>query len=529
MDYRTDPTVPSIARRVAAALGAVAVAFALGAPAAADELPPPPAVSAVPIPPGQVAAAVGQLDGLAAGLMRQTGVPGMSIAVVHDDEVVYAKGFGVRNTAGGRPVDANTVFQLASLSKPLGATAISRAIGRRARWTDPVARHLPGFRLASRYASRNVTLADMYSHRSGLPDHAGDLLEDLGYGRREVLRRLRFYPLSPLRTEYAYTNFGLTAAAVAAARAEGMSWPRLSERQLYRPLGMTSTSSTFAGYRGAPNRADLHVEVDGAWKARYRRNPDAQSPAGGASSSAADMAKWLRLMLADGVYDGRRVVPAPALATMRTPHMLSGPPATPASRSAFYGLGIGISDDSSGRVRLNHSGAFALGAGTTVTLVPSARLGIVVLTNGQPIGVAEAVAATFVDLATLGRAERDWFPAYNGLMRTLLDNGSVLAGRERPARPRPARRRAAYLGSYANRLYGPATVAVRRGRLVLRLGPGRRAFPLRHWSGDTFSYHPAGENATGVAAVTFRGGRQRAAALRVENLDEEGLGTFRRR
>jgi len=501
------------------------------ASASAAEDRRPPEVSAVEIPPGQIDAAVAQLDGVAAEMMGRSGIPGMAIAVVHDDRVVYAKGFGVRRTGAGRPVDADTVFQVASLSKPIGATAVAGAIGRRVGWNDRVVDHLPGFRLGTRLATRNVTIADLYSHRSGLPDHAGDLLEDLGYGRQQILRRLRFYPLAPLRTEYAYTNFGLTAGAVAVARAHRTSWARLSERELYRPLGMSSTSSTYADYRAAANRADPHVKVGDAWRSLHERGPDAQSPAGGVSSSAADMAKWMRLQLAGGVFDGRRVVAAAPLAQMRTPHSLTGAPATPASRSSFYGLGLGISDDSTGRVRFSHSGAFALGVGTTLTLLPSERLGIVVLTNGQPIGVAEAVAAKFMDLATLGRVERDWLPAYNALLAPMLANHSRLAGRERPARPRPARRARAYVGRYASRLYGAARVTARGGRLRLHLGPRGRAFPLTHWSGDTFSYVPAGENATGIAAVTFRGAKRRAAAaVRIENLDEQpGLGVFKRR
>lgn len=515
---------------VAAALVSLAIGtVAASGPALAVDSPAE--VSAVPIPAGQVEAAVAQLDGIAAEYMRRSGVPGMSIAVVHNDAVVYAKGFGVRSVDTGAPVDENTVFQVASLSKPVGATVVARAVGQgRVKWDDRVVRYLPWFALKDRDTTRQVTIADLYSHRSGLPLHAGDLLEDLGYSRAQVLRRLRHVPLAPIRAEYAYTNFGLTAAAEAVAGAAGTSWPNLSRRTLYRPLGMTSTSSRYRDYLRASNRAVLHVPTTNGWAARYRRNPEAQSPAGGVSSTAADMARWMRLQLADGAFEGRRLVASGALTAMRTPHSVSNPPATPASRSSFYGLGIGIGDDAAGRVRFSHSGAFFLGASTRVIMLPSENLGIVVLTNGSPVGLPEAVGATFMDLAEFGRVERDWLTGFAALFAASLENPSRLAGRRRPDDPRPARRASAYVGTYANSYFGSARIVRRAGRLTMLLGPKNQAYRLRHWNGDTFSYRPRGENALGITAVTFRAARDgRAASFLVENLDEEGLGRFTRR
>src|SRR5829696_4284064 len=342
--------------------------------------------SAVPIPPGQIDAAIARIDGLAGDLMQRTGVPGMAIAVVRDDKVVYAKGFGVRKVGSPGRVDENTVFQLASVSKPLGATVISRSVGRgRLSWDDPVTKYLPTFALSDPFTTRQVTIADLYAHRSGLPSHIGDVQEDMGYSRSEVLRRLRYVPLAPpLRTGYAYTNFGLSAAGFAAAAAEGTSWEELSRRNLYAPLGMTSTSSRFSDYARSPRRAFGHVRVGSRWEPKFVRDPDAQTPAGGVSSSVSDLAKWLRLQLAGGVYAGKRIVAKAPFDEMLTPHSLLGPPGTPDSRPSFSGLGIDTSVDPTGRVRFSHSGAFELGAGTTVSWLPSENLGIVALTNGEP-------------------------------------------------------------------------------------------------------------------------------------------------
>jgi CubicO group peptidase (beta-lactamase class C family) len=494
-------------------------------------LPPPPAVSAVEVPPGQIETAVGKLDALVADVMARSGVPGISVAVVHGDEIVYSKGFGVRRVGSPAPVDANTVFQLASISKPLGSSVVARVAERRGfSWDDPVAKHLPGFRLSNPFVSRRVTIADLYSHRSGLPDHAGDLLEDLGYGRNQVLRRLRFYDLAPFRATYAYTNFGMTAAAEAAARAAGRNWAALSRQLIYRPLGMASTSSRFADYRARENRADLHVRQGSRWQARYLRNADAQSPAGGASSSALDMARWMRMILANGRAGGSQILRPDSVLNLRTPRILSSPPPTAESRSGFYALGMNVGDDSTGRVRLSHSGAFALGAATSMMMVPAERLGIIALTNGQPTGAPEAIAATFLDYALLGRTERDWYPAYNGLMEAMLQPTGRLVGRERPRGTRPTHPLRHYAGTYRNRLYGPARVVARRGHLILRLGPKPLSFRLTHWRGNTFAYHPVGENAAGLAAIDFRFRRRNSVVtLRIEDLDHEGKGLFTNR
>lgn len=496
-----------------------------------DEQAAPPTVSAVPISDEQVRAAIASLDDLAEEALARTGVPGMAIAVVHDDDIVYAKGFGVRDTTTDEPVDADTVFQIASLSKPVGATVVARLVGEgTVGWDDRIIDHLPNFALSDPLVTQQVTLADLYSHRSGLPDHAGDLLEDLGYDQAEIFDRLRLLPLEPFRASYAYTNFGLTAAAEAAADAAGTPWAELSEELLYRPLGMTSTSSRFADFEAAPNRALTHVEVDGAWVPLQVRDPDAQSPAGGVSSTANDMARWLRLWLAEGAYDGRQLVDPDALAELSTPHALSGPPATPDARSSFYGLGIGVGNDWTGRVRLSHSGAFALGAATTISLLPAEDLAIVVLTNGSPVGLPESVAGTFMDLVEVGRPERDWLAAFQPRFEAMAANPSRLAGEEPPQLAAPARADAAYLGTYANDYYGPLEVVTGAdGGLVMALGPGPEELPLTHWDGDVFSYEPTGENAMGISAVTFTVGPDgRATQVVVEALDALGLGTFTR-
>lgn len=246
---------------------ATLLALALQLPGAARSAQAP---SGPPPPPRQVTearlpAALPRLNALAAEMQRRTGVPGLAIVVVHADRVVFLKGYGVRRVGEPGAVDADTVFQLASLSKPIASTVVAGLVGDgRVGWDDPVLRTLPAARIGPPAIAADVTIRDLLAHPSGLSDHAGDDLEDLGFDRATILERLRLLPTgNRFRADYAYTNFGFTAGAVAAANAVGSPWETLSSERLYRSLGMGRTSSRHADFAAAANRASLHVSEGG--------------------------------------------------------------------------------------------------------------------------------------------------------------------------------------------------------------------------------------------------------------------------
>lgn len=517
--------------RRASALLLAAVVTACSAPATppartlSDE-PPPPLVAAMPLPDRAVDNAVAKLDGIIADLMSSSKIPGLAVAVVHGGKTVYAKGFGVRDTRTPDKVDPDTVFQLASLSKPLAATVVAHQVGVGAlAWDTPVVEKLPWFALSDPAVTRMLTVGDLFSHRSGLPDHAGDQLEDLGYDRRQVLERLRQLPLAPFRTSYAYTNFGVTAAAEAAAAGAGTSWEDLSEQVLYRPLGMTSTSSRFADYEGRSNKAVGHVKTDNGYQPGPIRKPDAQSPAGGVSASVNDLTRWLAMLLADGSHNGGTVVDPQALLPAWTPQIVSHPPSEPAARPGFYGYGFNVGTSSAGRTEFSHSGAFLLGAATNVVIIPSADVAIVALSNATPSGVPETLTAEFSDLVQFGEVREDWRKLYAAAFAEMDVPAGELAGKTPPADPAPPRPLAGYTGSYANPYWGPATVAEEDGQLTLALGPRPVVYPLRHWDGDVFTFAPSNENAPpgSISAATFTGD-----TLTLEYYDADKRGTFTR-
>ncbi len=521
----------------AAGLAGVALPIAAQASPTDDnyEEVAPNEVSFVPVTKKQVMKAVAQLDGYAKEMLKKTGVPGLALGVVYKGEVVFAKGYGVRKVGRPEKISPQTVFQIASLSKAVASTVVSGAVGRNGlSWDDPIVKYLPEFSMGDPYVTKHVSIADMFSHRRGLPDHAGDIMEDLGFSRSQILAKLGLVPQGPFRAQYEYTNFGLTAGAVAAARSQGLDWETLSQRVLYGPVGMRSTSSTYAQLLRESNRAALHVRVNGKWVAKYQRNADAQSPAGGVNSSLDDMLKWLRLQLAGGELNGRPLIPAAALLTSHRPHYVSGPADTFTGRFSAYALGFNTSADAAGRLRLSHSGAFGLGAGTAFEMLPSADLGIIGLTNGTALGVPESLNATFFDIVEHGKPTRDWLGAYLPRLEHLSDNPSKLAGKKPPKHPVPAKANSAYVGTYTDEIYGKVVISSGAKGLVLAIGPKPQRFALTHWDANVFSYFPTGENAAGISAITFTlgsGGRARGVNVEFLNGNPEispTLGDFTR-
>jgi CubicO group peptidase (beta-lactamase class C family) len=487
--------------------------------------------AAIDVTPERVAAAVEQIPSLAESLMEQTGIPGMVVGVVYQDAVTYLGSFGVREAGTDHAVDEDTIFQIASLSKAVGSTVVAALVGNGViTWDTKIVDIDPTFALSDPYVTDHVTLADLYSHRSGLPDHPGDLLEDLGFDRTEILHRLRYVELEgAFRASYAYTNFGLTAAAEAAAMAAGTSWEDLSEQLLYEPLGMTRTSSRFDDFASAENHALTHAQQDGEWVAAFIRDPDPQSPAGGVSSTVRDMCQWLRLQLANGTYEGQQIVAPDALGETHLPHIVSRAPENPALEfPGFYGLGWGVSYNAYGDISLSHSGAFALGAATSFYLLPMDQLGIVVLTNAAPVGVPESLALSFLDLARSGEVQNDYLPLIGPLIAA---SGMPEYGMLDDATPSgdPPLALDAYTGSYANDFFGESQIVEQDDGLAMIVGPRGDEFAMEHFDRDIFSFQPRGENAGGPSAVTFTiGPDDRATQLVVEYFDVIGTGTFER-
>lgn len=419
-------------------------------------------------------------------LQEEAQVPGVAVGIVYKGEVVFLKGFGVRKAGTDLAVDPDTVFQLASCSKPLTSTGLASLVGKGIiDFDQPVSPNLPEFRLPDPWVSSQVTYADLLSHRSGLPTLSGDFLENLGFERTEILRRLRYLkPAYPFRAGYAYSNFGFTAAGEAAARVYGTDFATIMERELFQPLGMASTSMRLADYLRAPNRAFNH-QLENGRAVLTARQPDQQAPAGGASSNVRDLTKWLVFHLQRGRWEGRQLIPAEVLARTYQVHTPgSGNPANP-SAPGYYGLGWRLSYDNHGRLRPYHGGAFVLGVRNSVTLIPEEEVGIAVLSNAFPSALPEGVTEMFYKLYDTGEMDldlgREVQKRGQAAMANLMAAPNLSKSSKSSNPPLPL---TTYAGTYFTGYYGQCRIHYEKGGLVLELG--RERFSLTHRYRDTF-------------------------------------------
>ena len=433
----------------------------------------------------------------------------MAVAVVHGGKTVYAKGFGVKDVRSGEKVDPDTVFQLASVSKPIASTVVAHQVGVNAiGWDTPIVSKLPWFALSDPAVTQMVNVGDMFSHRSGLPDHAGDLLEDLGYDRRYVLDRLRELPLDPFRISYAYTNFGLTRGRRGGRgeRGQVVGGPRRSRSCSVRSgwrRRATGSPTTSRG-RTAPIG---HIHVDGRYEPLYIRDADPEAPAGGASSSVNDMTRWLAMVLANGSYDGKQIVDAKALLPAVTPQIVSSPATEPAMRSGFYGYGFNVGSTSAARMELSHSGRLRTRRGNELRHPAVRRRGDRRADQRHPGRCSRNADRRIRRSGAVRRGARGLVQA---LHRRVQADGAIrtgsLVGQQPPAEPAPAAPLASYVGDYNNDYWGPARVTEKDGKLQLALGT-KLNVPLNHWDGNVFTYSWVSENSPpgSVSKATFDG------------------------
>jgi CubicO group peptidase (beta-lactamase class C family) len=434
------------------------------------------------------------LDRAFAQALRDWQVPGMAVAIVKDGQVVLARGYGVRELGRPEPVDEHTLFAIASNTKAFTSAAVAMLVAeKKLSWDDRVQTHLPYFELYDPWVSHEMRVRDLLSHRSGLGTFSGDLLwYGTSYSREEVVRRARYLkPVAPFRASYRYNNLMFIAAGEVVAKVSGMSWDDFVRARIFEPLGMSATVTSVRALDGRANRATPHGPTYGPPKPFAWYNWDAMAPAGGVISSAADMAKWLRLHLERGVSDGKTLFSEETSRLMWTPHVSftidrAAQQRVPSTHFRGYGLGWSLSDYQ-GRLVVEHGGAYD-GMYSQVVLLPEERLGLVVLTNSMT-GIGGALKYVVLD-EFLGSTGHDW--SRESLERARKREAAhaedvAKVERARVADTKPSLPLEAYAGRYPSDLYGDAEVKVENGALVLRLLPNPDLVAdLTHWHFDTF-------------------------------------------
>jgi len=434
------------------------------------------------------------LDDYVVQAMGAWEVPGMAVAVVKDDAVVLAKGYGIREIGKPGPVDADTLFAIGSNTKAFTVTALGMLVSEdKLGWDDPVITHMPTLQLYDPYATREITVRDLLCHRAGYGTWSGDFVAwGSTYDREELIRRLRFLkPECSFRSRFGYSNAMFLVAGQLIPRVAGTSWDDFLNQRIFEPLGMSRTNTSVRDLDGVPNVAAPHTRVEGEVVAIPYANIDNDAPAGSINSSALDMARWIRMQLGNGTFEGMEIVSADALREARTPHTVVGRPSRRAgSRSKFfahYGLGWVLADYA-GRQLVTHDGGVD-GMLSQVALIPEDKLGVVVLTNFDDQRLFAALCLRVLD-AMLGLEPRDLSGEYLERFkkgRAAEEEAKKEAQAARAKDTEPSHELAAYCGRYTNELYGEAAVAEEGGRLVLHPSAHPSAHcVMEHWHYDTF-------------------------------------------
>ena len=417
-------------------------------------------------------------------------VPGVAIAIVRHDSVVYAKGYGVRETGKAAPVDERTMFAIGSSSKAFTAAAVAMLVDSgRVSLDAPATAYLPGFQMYDNYATREITVRDLLSHRSGLA--RGELI---WYGsandRDEILRRVRFLPPSwSFRSQFGYQNIMYLAAGQVVAKVTNQSWDDFIRTRIFQPLGMTSSNTSVTALSGVEDLATPHAIVNDTVRAIPYRKIDNIAPAGAINSNVVDMAQWVRLHLNDGKFAGKQLISKRLMDEMHSAQTVIKLDPTwnamnPSAHLMAYGLGWFLSDYQ-GKYLVQHGGNID-GMTALVAMLPEEKFGMVILSNMNGSQLPTAIMLRALDMQ-LERPARDW----SAQMKTRADS---LMARARAAQTRTAARvpgtkpslaLSEYVGTYADSAYGVVSVTESNGTLSFAYGPTWRG-PLEHWHYDTF-------------------------------------------
>ncbi|QXQ05380.1 serine hydrolase [Sphingosinicellaceae bacterium] len=419
-----------------------------------------------------------RIDAVVKRAMATFDVPGIAVAIVKDGKVVFAKGYGVRTAGQPAPVTPDTIFQIGSNTKAFTAAALAILVDEgKLKWDDKVIDHLPDFRMYDPYVTREFTIRDLLTHRSGLGLGAGDLMfvPATDMSRAEIMKGLRHLrPVSSFRSHYDYDNLLYIVAGEVVASVSGQPWEQFVEARILKPLGMKRCSANLAGVAGRDDVASPHV-VEGKAKPVPAMSIDVVGPAGTINCSVTDMAKWLTVQLGQGAIPGGQ----PLFSPERSAEMWTMNTITPESpalggllRSHFSGYALGWEvSDNFGFKRVAHTGG-VIGTVTSVAMIPELRLGVLVFTNQESGAAMQAVNNQILD-AYVGAPKRDWIDIASAYAAGKTTEANVVEKdvAARLAKPLPPTLPIdAYAGNFRDPWRGDAVVRREGDKLVLKIG-----------------------------------------------------------
>lgn len=419
--------------------------------------------------------------------MQFFGVPGMAVAVVADDKVIYSKGLGTTAMLDGRPVDANTIFQIGSTSKAFTAALLAIMVDRgKIGWSDQVIDHFPEFMMKDPWVTRQLQIGDLLAQHTGLAPHAGDTQAFLGFGPDHMIRSLRFMePFTSFRTTFAYQNIPHQVAAKIISRYTGKDFDTTVRELIFEPLGMTSSSVPRSGLAEGKNVTRLHQRKKGKtillptdWQ--FQDWIYTYAPSGGINSNIKDMIQWLRLNINQGQIDGKQVISAKAMVFVHSP-------VTPVAaklaegRLAQYCQGWVYERSGGPYTMIFHNGDTTANH-AMIAFMPGRKVGIVMLSNLGGVQMLDQLARYFCDLYT-GTTPLDYCAEEFEKVLAADKEGQLPPRPKDATEPQPLER---YTGVYSNPIYGDAVVAKDAHGLALTLGPKQIKTLLTPWNRDQF-------------------------------------------
>ncbi len=460
--------------------------------------------------------------------MKEWEVPGMSLAIVKDDKVVYAKGYGLRELGKTALVDEHTIFAIGSSSKAFTTAALAMLVDEgKLKWDDKVSEYLPKFQLFDPYVTREMTVRDLLTHRIGL-ERGDQLWYATAYTREEVLHRIRFLkPSSSMRSKFGYQNIMFLASGEIIPAITKESWDDFVTNRIFEPLGMKDSGTSIRTLSKSNNVSTPHQRIDDKVQPVAWRLIDNIGPAGSINSNAVDMAQWLRLQLGNGKYDGKQLISAASIKEMHTPQTIIRreglyPIMYPDAHFMSYGMGWFLSDFR-GKMLVEHGGAID-GMRALVAMVPEENVGVVILTNISGTLLPQFLSYRIFD-SYMGQQPKDWQAEGLKTMKPLEAQGKAAQEKalaERVMGTKPSLVLENYAGKYTSEMYGDAEIDLVNGKLVAHFGPYFTG-DLDHWNYDTFQvkWRDAVE---GKGFLSF----SLNAKGKVDSVDFGGMGEFKR-
>jgi len=436
--------------------------------------------------PKQLKKILADFEKYAAQAQKDWQVPGMAIAIVQDDKIIFAKGFGVKKVGGNDKVDEHTIFQIGSSSKAFTAALVAMLVDEnKFAWQDRVVDRLDQFQMFDPWVTREFRVDDLMAQHSGLPSHAGDSQAFLGFDRAHIIHTLRYVkPVTSFRSQYAYQNGLLLVAAALVEKYTGKSWEDNLKARLLDPLGMSATTATLEGFQQAQNVTFLHKKTGDKVEAVPSDWPDHNwvyifAPAGGINSNVLDMTKWLRLQLGKGKFNGTQLISEGNLNFLQSPKTIIG---TDPGKMMYY-CEAWLYQPFRPYPLIWHNGGTS-GNKTMVALVPEAGLGIVVLSN-LITELPETLAFRFYDLY-FHNPPKDWSKVGLEKMKEEEAKNKPPQSPASPALPLPLER---YAGTFSNPVYGQITITPEQDQLFIVIGLNKKKVLLQPFDRDAFSFN----------------------------------------